>query len=284
MYRRTIPELINLYELEPEIRDVWVEGPSDKSIYSWFFNETVSKRVDVKVIDEANVGSEILEKYGLSSGNKQRVIALAFELDSALRNSECATYTAIADKDSDEFQLSTPYTGSLVYTDFTSVELYFFDEVFLQKFFTLCLGLDDIDINQVMAGITNAGEELFFFRLASERLSLSLKWVPIDRLLSCNERYVEINAGQLCDKLMQKNKCWFRREEFLSQVENIRANKKSECRNQINGHDFVKLLHWPQKKAFGALSGFERALRGCLEVDYVRQFRLFSVLEERFQD
>lgn len=37
-YRWTIPELIARYELEPDLRDIFVEGDRDLFLLNWFFN------------------------------------------------------------------------------------------------------------------------------------------------------------------------------------------------------------------------------------------------------
>ena len=39
--RRSIEELITRYELEPSLKDIYVEGHSDKVIIEWFLQEMI---------------------------------------------------------------------------------------------------------------------------------------------------------------------------------------------------------------------------------------------------
>ena len=68
MYRRTISEIVSLYLLEPTLADIWVEGPSDQWLISWYLSQTVGRSVEVKTISDVEVGREVVEHYGLNFG------------------------------------------------------------------------------------------------------------------------------------------------------------------------------------------------------------------------
>ena len=59
--RRNIDELITRYEYEPEIRDIYVEGPSDKAFITWFLSESGAVKVDVYEIEVVDIPPEILD-------------------------------------------------------------------------------------------------------------------------------------------------------------------------------------------------------------------------------
>lgn len=75
----TIDELLARYELEPHLSDVFVEGTFDKEVLTQAFSST-SERFTFYEINVVNVPKDTVERYGLSSGNKQRLMALAQEL------------------------------------------------------------------------------------------------------------------------------------------------------------------------------------------------------------
>jgi len=53
--RHKVEELVALYELEPTIRDVYVEGETDEAFFEWFLAQTAPGRVEVKGIDSVEV-------------------------------------------------------------------------------------------------------------------------------------------------------------------------------------------------------------------------------------
>ena len=50
-----IESLLTKYELEPEIKDLFVEGPTDKRILRWFFKKAGLTDVDVFEITDVDV-------------------------------------------------------------------------------------------------------------------------------------------------------------------------------------------------------------------------------------
>mgnify|MGYP001373265796 CR=1 FL=1 len=78
--RRTINELLTRYDLEPELFDIYVEGYFDRDIIDACLYGKTDINIAIYVIDSIDVGIDVLDKYGLTSGNKQRLIALSKEL------------------------------------------------------------------------------------------------------------------------------------------------------------------------------------------------------------
>jgi hypothetical protein len=73
--RRQASELVTRYKLEPSLRYIYVEGLSDKRIFTKVFDHTGDRRA-VYEIDTVDVTNEMLESVFLTRGNKQEVIAL----------------------------------------------------------------------------------------------------------------------------------------------------------------------------------------------------------------
>ena len=117
----TVPELIARYELEPQLADVFVEGTFDTEVLTNSPN-LIQAGYTFYAIDVVDVPREILEKYSLSSGNKQRVIALARELAFL---PESTKFLCLVDKDLDHWFGMLESTRRLRWTMFCSIELHF---------------------------------------------------------------------------------------------------------------------------------------------------------------
>ncbi|MDQ6524052.1 hypothetical protein RB608_10595 [Nocardioides sp. LHD-245] len=83
------------------MRDVYVEGPTDVGFIRWFLDERAVGPVGVfSVSDRVLVGRELLEQLSLTSGEKQRVQALAIMAHRTLAPGQRAV-TCIVDADLD---------------------------------------------------------------------------------------------------------------------------------------------------------------------------------------
>ncbi len=97
--RRTIDELVARYELEPELRDIYVEGHLDRSIIDWFLSRKNISDVKVYEIDTIEVPAELVEEKSVATGNKGRVIALCCELQDRIRRT--LSVMCVIDRDFD---------------------------------------------------------------------------------------------------------------------------------------------------------------------------------------
>ena len=118
--RRNIDELIALYELEDELRDIYVEGASDKAFIGWLLESSGLKNTNIYAIEDINIEDEMLDKYKLPRGsNRSRVIAASMEItgdDSTHKN-----VLFVADRDFEDYMPTKFLSGSLAvsYTHLT---------------------------------------------------------------------------------------------------------------------------------------------------------------------
>jgi hypothetical protein len=77
IYRRTIEEIIVRYELEPSLRDIYVEGLEDKSLIEWFLSQHGQTNCAIYDVDTIEIPAELLFAENLVDGNRSRVIFLA---------------------------------------------------------------------------------------------------------------------------------------------------------------------------------------------------------------
>jgi len=164
--RRTITEVITRYELEPEIRDLYVEGVNDKACLEWFFKQAERKSVVVLEIDCINIAEDLIWKFQLQSNNRGRVIALSLELEHQL-SSKPPYIWCVADTDFDFLLGANHKSKYLLYTDYTSLDIYFFSKDILDKVFNLGLRRLGFDSSGVLQNLVEVLKDVFCIRAAN---------------------------------------------------------------------------------------------------------------------
>jgi hypothetical protein len=64
--RRTLEELVTRYQLEPGLRDIYVEGKTDKILLEWFLEQRGVKSFAVYEIDTVEIPAQKLFELGLN--------------------------------------------------------------------------------------------------------------------------------------------------------------------------------------------------------------------------
>jgi hypothetical protein len=282
--RRTIRELVAKYRLEPSIRDIFVEGPADRAIVSWALR--ACRCADAKVFEIATVEvpAALLRANDLTSGERQRVQALARELERLL-GPTAPQPTCVIDADCDRL-LGIPLgEAPLFATDYPSMEVYLFHEEDLGRFMNLVLGRGVDDISRVMRGYAAVLQELFLIRAANYALGLGLNWLDFTKCCTTNGE-IHFDRDEFINRILDQQALRHRKEELLEAVGFLRRRAAPEIRHQIHGHDFIALLNFENsRRARRAGLPNEQAVRSaliaCLGTDRVLQEGLFRVLQRR---
>jgi hypothetical protein len=185
--RRKLDELVARYELEPSLHDVYVEGLTDKSIIQWFLDESNldTKNCTVYEIDTVDIPTDQLFALGLNDSNRSRVIFLAFQLQRLIETS-LPHVVCIADRDFDDLIGSSSIESELLlFTDYTSIEMYLFDSNMIEKFLRLALRKDDLEAVNIIKNISHSLEEMFLLRAANQSLSYGMQWLLPASLKDC---------------------------------------------------------------------------------------------------
>jgi hypothetical protein len=292
--RRKLDELVALYELEPSLHDVYVEGLTDKSIIQWFLDKSNldTKNCAVYEIDTVDIPTDQLLALGLNDSNRSRVIFLAFQLQS-LSEGSLPPAICIADKDFDNLIASSHIESELLlFTDYTSIEMYLFDSNIIEKFLKLALRKDDLEAVNILKNISPILQEMFLLRAANQSLSYGMQWSS-GALKDCFTKIrkggqIESNLNDFVDKYLNKNNRKSGKSAFLDKVKELRNKNISEIRNKIRGHDFIDIFCWyiepylpKNKKGFSEPEIVLGNLLCCLDVDYLMQEKLFQELTRR---
>src|SRR5688500_15267818 len=121
--RRQLSELLTLYELEPTLRDVFVEGPFDVSIINWFLHEKGCQDVGVYDISTIEIPDGEILNRGRKANNRERVIYLAEFMQNSLQPNK-NQITCIVDRDFSDFLQDRRDIECLLYTDYSCMEMY----------------------------------------------------------------------------------------------------------------------------------------------------------------
>lgn len=278
--RRTVAELVCIYELEPSLRDVFVEGPSDVSLLRWFCQEHGIRNAAIYDIDSIHIPGSL----SATGGARQRTITLAAQLSAGMA-SPTSQATCVVDSDLDAFLSAGISYPSLLYTDFTSFEMYLFDAKVLAKFLSLVLRLH-ISAEVVLDQIYPILKELFLLRVANHLLKLNLQGFACDRCLSFKDGRLLFDRQEYVQRYMNKNNRLNQVNEVETVVENFRAIAEGDPRFHVHGHDFLDVLEWyvrnlgtQSTKDTKAL--VQKSLWGCLDAAHLSTFTLFVVLVSR---
>lgn len=272
---RKIDELVALYELNPELRDVYVEGESDKSLLDWFFQEGKMDGVEVAVIDTVEVPQETVGGYGFENNNRGRVIALAHELQTHLGR-DCVSATCVADSDFDRALGKRYSCRLLLFTDYTSRELYFFDTRSITKVLQLAVGGFQKSARNVLTEITSALVDMFVIRMANAVLGWNVRMLPFEGCCRVVAAGVVFDSNAYIDRCLDQSQRRGEKDCFLDAVKRCRARLAADRRQNIHGHDFVVLLSWYIREH----RGFRRITRPAIETSLFTSVELRQLAEQ----
>jgi len=246
--RRSIEELVARYELEPELRDIYVEGQYDKDIFSVCLGGVGNFPEVIYDIGTVSVPAELLLEYELTSGNKQRLIVLAKKL--AALDPECL-YRCIVDRDLDHWLQGLEEVPRLRWTDHTSVELYFFTKEIIAHILITATRSKIKDIDLYLSSAVYVLKLMYAMRLVDKELRWELEWIEPTKQLSEKAGAVQLDSVIYVRNLLSKNKKSKDIGEFNAALARWMETLNGDPRSYIRGHDLVFLLAWTVKEFNG---------------------------------
>jgi hypothetical protein len=280
--RRTIPEIVAKYKLNPRVRDVYVEGAFDRKVLRWFFDEIRATDVGVFEITLIDIPSSLLRRHGLGEGERSRVIALGREL-ARLNEGTGTQAICVVDADYDRILQASVEGGPILLTDYTCMEMYFVYPSVLAKYFRAVLGVERLEIDVLLRNYSTVLRELYLIRAANQALSLALRWIPFDKACRKHSGVVVLDRELFTTFILQDSQVSHRHGDLLAKIEELRPRLDSDLRNHANGHDFLALLsidYGREAKRSGLpnVDAIASALRACLDIDRLAAEPLFQQL------
>ncbi len=289
MCQRKLQELLTLYSLECEYKDIYVEGIGDKL----FLEMLVTKNkpgVRVKEVNDVDLTELYREKPEIKSNCKRKLIALSEYLHRELGNSTDSVL-CVVDKDFDVHLNLVKKNNFLLYTDYNSIELYFFNKKSLSFFLKYILHDFPIEIDIVVQYLQDALCSIYLAKLAL----LNVLGVNTDVNKYDLKKVIVINKAD--GKIEFKTKCFFlnylsslHKQRLMNSVESeyskIIGKTHCDVRSKIRGHDLVYILYLYVKKMKGDLelsyALLERIILLCIDVGEFERTNLYSLLNKRF--
>ena len=241
--RRTIDDLIARYQLEPDLSDLFVEGPRDRGVYSWYLQNAGCKHVAVFEIELVDIPPGVLISHGLASGNRARVIALALELDNQFPT-VLPYVRCIADSDFNFIFESRIDVNHLLYTDYTSLDLYTYDEDLLKKVLWLGFNVPETEIPPLLDSMSPILQDLFIVRAANQRLNWGMTLVPFTRCCKIDGQRVIFDKNDFVDRCLNSSARRHERSIFDELFEELQGVCVSDPKERIHGDDYFELIGW----------------------------------------
>lgn len=228
--RWTLDELVTRYELEPEIKDIFVEGATDQRIVKWVLSNLQITQFQVYEINSIDV-------YVSEGGNKSKIISSAKKINEKIDTANNIAF--VADADADYVESEFDLAPQLFFTDFACLEAYTISTTHLADFAATFFGEASIFSSNVVSGIFESLRFLFAVRVCSYRIDRD-PIVSFKKNLRVSESDVSIEQENYIRKIAQSQGEKF--EKLQSCINTKLQNWTDDVRYTMNGHNFCFIL------------------------------------------
>jgi hypothetical protein len=284
--RFTVAGLQTRFALEDALRNVFVEGPTDKKLISWFLEEA-GVRAIVFEIEAVHVPPAEVLRRGFSDNNRGRVLTLAALL--ANGTGTCPPQASLViDADFDYLFERRPPPPGVLATDGASSETYCFSVPCIEKFLRLNVGLDATKATRVMKQLEQALIEAFLVRATAERLNLGLRKLEITKVMDVDsDGSLTFDQVDYLERYLDKNGKRGKAAEFKDALVSVReiAAGITDPRRLIHGHELVEVISLITRRVtpHSALnaSGVAAALAMSINFEELRREPMLAALLSR---
>ncbi len=280
--RRTIDELVIRYKLEPELRDVYVEGDFDRSLIEWFIDGINSAGVKVYKIETVEVPSEIVDAVTRREGNKGRVIALAKEIES--RTGIDLNILCIVDSDLDEHLTEIVEGRYICRTDYSCMESYLYDQEIVERLFILYFGIAEDKAADFLCDSGAILLDLYLVRLVKYLLAPGISWMDPRKCMMESNGQLVLDLEEFVRRLLNKSEWKEGEERFFEEIENCRQRLRGDTKHSLHGHDMVVVVITWVRQIAGVTSRLEErdvhsAWSAAIERENIKDEVLFDKIK-----
>lgn len=231
-----LSELITKYELHPELMDIFVEGEFDRDFLYYYF-ESNDKNIDVTIlpIDFIQIESES------GNSNKEAIISLATLIERELKGAVINS-VFIVDADCDRLINRIRSSKYLYYTDFTCMEMYFYNASTLRKFLTFTCNLRKKDQEDFVRLAEAILPSLFAARTVNDIFSLNVSTPGFSAGLQSKGDFNTFSQEKYLTNLLSLVSPINIRNQVELKFKNVYGSLPSDLRHKAHGHDFIFLL------------------------------------------
>jgi hypothetical protein len=239
--RKKIPELQTRYDLEPDLEDVYLEGSYDKEIFDSIFRSEVGAFRPCYSIDDIEVDTFVLSKHNLTSGNRQRVIALASELNLP----KTTPVRFLVDRDFEQWLPSLPARNGLVTTKYTDAEVVFLTEGFVHSILVDAAKAKIQAWDEYFAAMKDCLRQLYCFRLELAARKVDFPLIDFRKCLNIGDGLPVLDIKSFVTRSLSKSQTEIKIDPILEIISTQTANLYEEPHQMVaRGHDFLALTAW----------------------------------------
>lgn len=239
--RRKISELQTRYDLEPDLDDVYLEGSYDKEIFDSIFRSDAHLFRPCYSIDDIEVNVSVLDKYNLTSGNRQRVIALANEL----KLPKTTAVRFLVDRDFEQWLPSLPVRNGLVTTKYADAEVVFLTKTFVQEIVVNAAKAKIKIWDEYFDAMKDCLRQLYCIRLELAARQVDFPLIDFRRCLKIANGLPVLDIKSLVTRSLSNSQSGIQRDELFERIEARITNLSGEPHQMVaRGHDFVGLTAW----------------------------------------
>lgn len=246
--KRKFEEVMALAELEPELRNIYVEGVTDKIFINDYLENQQVENIKTYFIDQIDFSliytqMNPTQVQQFEENNKERVIYLANELEKRFGKALSHTICVI-DVDMD-YVLNNVRTGSyIVYTDYNSMELYLWSFNAISRF--LVIGhhvTKPVNISSFLNSLQAVCRQVFFIRCILFQHGGSI--IENDKEFSFDKQTFtcKLDINKYWEKVIQKNGLSLESQKLRKIFDDSYNNSTLDPKKEMRGHDFVHYLY-----------------------------------------
>jgi len=244
-YRKTIDELLILYKLEKNIKDIYVEGESDKYFLEWHLEQIGIIKPDIYTIDNIHIPSQALLEKGFENNNRDRIILLI----SYLNNGNClGKYKGIIDRDILCLIREFSNIENIFTTDYSCFEMYAYNIDVMTK-------INDVGfshkINDNLIPFIN--KMLKFsssIRIFEKRTNISIRKMEFDKYIEYKNKSFEFKEEKYLEAFYNSRNINISYDSFLEMIFSISDElSEKDVKEYSNGHDFIAILKCTLKES-----------------------------------
>lgn len=250
--KREYKEAVAIARFEPGLKNIYVEGISDRYFINSFFSYHKIGDFSVFDIDQIDFTElyEKMEKKQASfyqNSNKQRVILLAQSIEKETNDNGSRTL-CIIDVDWD-YVLNTVYAGKyLCYTDYNSMEMYLFKNDTVRKYLQEGHRISNVKEDNLLESLSLICRQVFHVHcLLHER---GKQMVNNNKSFSFEKssQMCSINIDNYLEATLNKNSLMSEKDKIKGTFVERMKRPCADVREEIRGHDFVYYLYLCTKK------------------------------------
>lgn len=242
---RKVSEIIAIAQLEPSLKNIYVEGMDDWYLINDFLNHHKKTGIGLYTIDSVDF-SELYEKFSgddvkaLESNNKKRVILLASTIESNT-NGLTLPLICLIDRDWDFVTNDVKNGKYIVYTDYNSMELYLMNIETVDKYLRQGFRINNPKTEMLISSIKPIVRQIFHLRCFTKNENEPMIGNDRDFSFEKSTYKCKLNFESLWAKTIN-NRGLASKAGELKDLYNQRIAVDCDEKLEIRGHDFIHYL------------------------------------------